>query len=88
MEFLQLEAVVSGVEYTYGRELNEMELACVNNAVDGYNRGKAGIVEIKQSMHEGVRGLLTIGTEELLKILDITEEVCDSQLRKGISESN
>jgi|ETNmetMinimDraft_26_1059896.scaffolds.fasta_scaffold388305_1 hypothetical protein len=88
MKFLQLETVLAEVESRLGNPLDETGRGCVENAVDGYNGGGSGLREIKQSLREGAEGLLALGDNSLLSVLDLTEEVCDRMLRSGIVESN
>jgi hypothetical protein len=81
--------VVSAVEEQLGRPLAGFEHDCVTNVIEGYNAGEEGRELIKQSIRKGARGLLTIGEDDpLLRILDVTEEVCDALFRKATLESN
>lgn len=88
MNFLHLKTIVQEVESALGTSLDETGKSCVENAVEGYNSNLAGWAETKQSMREGAQALLMMGDNSLLRILDITEAVCDAKLRQGIIEAN
>ncbi len=88
MGLLNIEQVISAVEAHLGKSLDDTGRGCVQNAVEGYNGGKGDYQEIKASLREGVVGLLSLGDNDLVALVDATEMICDEFLRKAIPESN